>query len=109
MWNSIVRRRLVVYSTGVRPHGSTKRTVIKAMSQLENTEKQFDNGKYIKIILLYEDYLKPELLDHIMDMPECKIENDNYYCLATINELEMLFNNVKTDRKLFDEIILEKN
>lgn len=85
-----------------------RKTVIKAISQLENTEKEFDEGKFIKIILLYDDYLNPHLLEKIMDMPECTIKNDNYFWIATINELEMLFSIAKTNRKLFDAIAAEK-
>lgn len=83
-------------------------TVIKAMRQLEKTEKDFNDGKYIKIVLLYEDYLKPEILDQIMAMPECDIENDNYYWLVTISEMERLLMVAKNDRKKFDDIISEK-
>ncbi len=83
-------------------------TLIKAIRQLENTETEYDDGKYIKIILLYEDYLAPALLDAIMNMPECKIENDHYFWIVTINEMEMLLYTAKTDRQLFDTIIKEK-
>ena len=78
-----------------------EKTIINAIHQLHNTEKEINDGKYIKIILLYENYLKSELLDLIMEMPKCGLENDNYYWLATINELEMLFTVAKNDRKLF--------
>lgn len=84
------------------------KTVIKAMRQLERTENDFGAGKYIKIILLYEDYLKPEILEQIMDMPECDVENDNYYWLVTISEMERLLTVAKNDRKKFDDIICDK-
>lgn len=85
-----------------------KRTVIKAMSQLKNTENKFNDGKYIKIILLYEDYLNSALLDEIANMPECKVDNDNYFWIVTIEEIEMLLFLAMNDRKLFNEIIAEK-
>lgn len=84
------------------------KTIIKALYQLYNTEKELNDGKYIKIILLYEDYLKPEILDQIMEMPRCSLENDNYYWLVTIRELEMLFVVAKNNRQLFREIVEEK-
>lgn len=83
-------------------------TVIKALRQLKKTEKDFGDGKYIKIILLYEDYLKPEILEHIMAMPECDVENDNYYWLVTISEMERMLMVAKDDRKKFDDIIYDK-
>ncbi|MBP3620908.1 MAG: hypothetical protein J6J16_03995 [Lachnospiraceae bacterium] len=85
-----------------------KRTVLKAMSQLHHTEKQYNDGKYIKIILLYEDYLNPALLDKIASMPECKVDNDNYFWIVTIEEMEMLLNLARCDRELFNIIIEEK-
>jgi hypothetical protein len=86
----------------------TKRTVLKAVSQLNNTEKEFANGKYIKIILLYEDYLEPELLEQFMEMRKCTVDNDNYFWLMTIEEAEMLFGLCKSDRALFGKIVSEK-
>lgn len=83
-------------------------TILKAVRQLNKTEKDFADGKYIKIILLYEDYLKPELLEQFFNMPECNIENDSFYWLATIEEMEMLFNTAKKDRDLFEKIVAEK-
>jgi len=84
------------------------KTVVKAMRQLYKTEKDFNDVKYIKIILLYEDYLKPEILEQIFAMPECDVENDNYYWLVTIGEMERLLTVAKTNRKKFNDIICEK-
>lgn len=85
-----------------------KRTVLKAMSQLANTEQEIGEGKYIKIILLFEDYLRPELLEQFINMSECNVKNDNYFWLVTINEMEMLLYLAKNDQDLFDEIVKEK-
>ncbi len=82
--------------------------VLEALEQLDSTEKEFNDGKYIKVILLYDDYLQPEILDHIMNMPECNISNDNYYWIMTIREMELLLHTAKTDRNLLEEIIKEK-
>ena len=43
-----------------------------------------------------------------MAMPECDVENDNYYWLVTISEMERLLMVAKNDRKKFDDIISEK-
>lgn len=83
-------------------------TIIKALRQLDNTEKEFGDGKYIKIILLYEDYIKSELLEQIMLMSDCEVENDKYYWLVSINELESLLNVAKNNRGIFFKIISER-
>ena len=85
-----------------------KGTVLKAVKQLYNTEKDFDNGKYVKIVLLYDDYLKPEIMDQFLSLPECKVESDNYYWLMSIEEAEMLFSLCKSKREVFRKIVGEK-
>ena len=65
-----------------------KRTIIEALTQLDQTEKDLDNGQCIKIVLLYEDYLKAELLDEVFKLEECTVANDKNYWLMTITELE---------------------
>ena len=42
-----------------------KRAINEALEQLHETERTF-GGRYIKIILLYEDYVKPELLGAVL-------------------------------------------
>ncbi len=85
-----------------------KGTVLKAVNQLYNTEKDFDNGKYIKIVLLYDDYLNPAVMDPILSLPECKVVLDNYFWLMTIEEAEMLFSLCKSNREVFKKIVEEK-
>ena len=55
-----------------------------------------------------QDYLNSALLDEIANMPECKVDNDNYFWIVTIEEIEMLLFLAMNDRKLFNEIIAEK-
>ena len=43
-----------------------------------------------------------------MEMEECKVENDNYYWLLTVEEIEMLLSVYKNDKTLFYKIIKEK-
>lgn len=83
-------------------------TIIKAVKQLDITEETYGDGKYIKIILLYDDYLKPEVLDQIFLLDDCCVENDSFYWLATIRELEMLFSLCENQRELFIKVIEEK-
>ena len=85
-----------------------KMNVLKAVRQLYNTEKDFNDGKYIKIVLLYDDYLNPEIMEQFLSLPECKVEKDNYYWLMTIEEAERLFSLCKDKRDIFRIIIEEK-
>lgn len=85
-----------------------KNNIIKAIKQLYKTQTDFSNGKYIKIILLYEDYLQPDILDAVFTMAECSVADDGYYWIATINELEMLFDLYQKDYNLFKDIVRTK-
>ena len=38
-----------------------QKTIIKALHQLRSTEQDLGKTKFIKIVLLYEDYLIPEI------------------------------------------------
>lgn len=85
-----------------------ERSVIKAIRQLSNTEKELNDGKYIKIILLYEDYLQPEILEKFFMLDSCDVENDHYYWLVTIEEMEVLLYTYKHDPQRFVSIMQEK-
>lgn len=85
-----------------------KNTIIKALHQLETTEKALGDAKYIKIILLYEDYFIPEILDYVFQLSECDVENDHYYWIVTIDEMEKLLHMYKNDKHVFSKIIQEK-
>lgn len=82
-------------------------TIMKAMRQLKETEQEFEK-EYIKIILLYEDYLKPEILDKVFLLPECDIMNDHRYWLMTIQEMEELLYQYSHNPELCLQIINEK-
>ncbi len=84
------------------------RNIIKAINQLDATEKALCNSKYIKIILLYEDYIEPEIIDSIFYLPECSITNDNYYWILTIDEMESLLYTYYNDITVFDSIMQNK-
>ena len=84
------------------------RNIVKGINQLGETEKDFGDGPYIKIILLYEDYLYTGIIDHVFALPECKQKNDYLYWLVTIDELETLLFLYHSDEKLFDEIMDKK-
>ncbi len=83
-----------------------RNTIIKAIKQLHTTESDLHNGKYIKIILLYEDYLPPLILNSIFSMDECPIEDDNLYWLVNINEMEMFLHTIKNHPELLHDIIV---
>lgn len=82
--------------------------IIKALRQLRNTEEEFGEGKKIKIVLLYEQYLKPEALEQIFQLDNCDVDNDTNYWLVNINEMEMLLQLCDNERGLFRLIIEEK-
>ena len=84
------------------------RNIVKGINQLGETEKDFGDGPYIKIILLYEDYLYTGIIDHVFALPECKQKNDYLYWLVTIDELETLLCLYHSDEELFDEIMDKK-
>jgi len=83
--------------------------IIKAVDQLRSTEEAFGDGPYIKIVLLYDDYLMPAIIQPVFEMEECLIENDGRYWLATIEEMEILLNLCKGQRDVFDAVIKEKD
>lgn len=85
-----------------------RNTLLKAVNQLKITEESLNNGKYIKIILLYETYLKDEMIDYFFDSLDCPFENDNYYWMVTISEMERLLYLQKSNPQLFMSIITEK-
>ena len=86
-----------------------KRNIIKALEQLNFTEDSLNDGQYIKIVLLYEDYLGTNALSEIFKMDECQVQDDNHYWLVTIEEMEMLLHTYKYKPQIFEEIIKEKN
>ena len=85
-----------------------KENVIEALCQLENTEKSFEDKRFIKIILLYEEFLEPEILDKVFEMEECEIDNDNYYWLMNIREFEILIDTYVRNEESFNIIMKEK-
>lgn len=84
------------------------KTIVKAIEQLRNTEAELGDGQYIKFILLYEDYLKPEIIDQVFMLDSCNIESDNRYWLITIGEMERLLCLCKSQRDIFKKIIEER-
>ena len=84
------------------------RNIVRGINQLGETEKDFGDGTYIKIILLYEDYLYTGIIDHVFALPECEQKNDCYYWLVTIDELETLLFLYHSNVELFNEVMDEK-
>ena len=85
-----------------------KRTIIKAIKQLYNSEQAFADGPYIKIILLYDNYLMPAIIEQVFEMDECAFENDGRYWIASIEEMEALLCLCRGHRDIFNTIIMEK-
>lgn len=85
-----------------------KNTIQKAIKQLNSTESMFEGEKFIKVILLYEDYLDPEILSQVFNMDDFDIPSDDYYWLVSIDEMERLLSLCKENRDLFYSVIREK-
>ena len=86
-----------------------KEVIFDALEQLDKTEKYYSDGTYIKIILIYEDYLYPEIMDMFFKIDDCPVNKDNKYWLMTTEEMEMFMYTYKNDSELFAKIIDEKN
>lgn len=79
----------------------------EAVEQLQSTERAYGLNHPIKIILSYDDYFNPEILDELFSK-EIDIENDGYYWLVSIDELEELLYLFKHNKMKFNEIIEDK-
>lgn len=86
-----------------------KQTLIKAIKQLDNTEREFAEGQFFKIILLYDDYLGSGILEQVFAMEECTVESDDHFWLVTIEEMEILLGLCAEQPATFTTIIEEKN
>jgi len=80
------------------------RNWIKAITQLSKTQEDYGK-KYIKWILTYDKYYQAEALEYAFSLPECQIEDDGYYWLISIDELEMLLHTYKFNHALFKDVM----
>ena len=85
-----------------------RRVIVKAITQLDSTEKDFSDEQYIKIVLLYDDYLMPAIMNQVFEMDECEVENDGRYWLVTIEEMEALLSLCNGQRDIFCAVVKEK-
>ncbi len=85
-----------------------KRTVIESIQQLHETEIFYNDGVYIKVILVYEEYFNTDILEYVFDLSLTDIENDGYYWIVTIREFEMLLGLYKRDYKTFCDVMSTK-
>ena len=82
--------------------------LVEAMEQLEQTERDWNDGEYIKIILVYDDYLKAEVLDQVFMLPNCNVCDDRNYWLVNIGEMERLLYLYHSDLPTFEVLMNEK-
>lgn len=82
------------------------RNIVKGLRQLKTTEDELGLGTCVKIVLLYEGFLKFDLLEFVV--PESGLSNDGHFWLVTINEMEMLLHLYREDRNMFEAIVKEK-
>lgn len=78
----------------------------EAVEQLSETEKHY-NLKFIKIILVYDEYFKSEALEELFKL-RTDLYNDGNYWLINIREFEMLMMLYHNDKDLFNTIVNEK-
>lgn len=86
----------------------SNKTLIKALNQLETTQKEQGEGPYIKIVLLYDDFINSNLIDEAFKMPECNVCDDGLYWLVNIETMERFLALSARDSVKCDEIIKEK-
>jgi len=86
----------------------SNRTLLEALDQLETTEKEQGEGPYIKIILLYDDFINSNLIDQVFKMPECNVYNDGLYWLVSIETMERFLALSMRDPQKCQKIIEEK-
>ena len=86
-----------------------KRNWISAIRQLYHTEKDYNDGEYIKIILVAEDYFQGETLEWVFGLDENCPENDGRYWLVSIDMMEVLLHTFKNSPDQFVAIMNEKN
>ena len=79
--------------------------ILKAKEQLEQTEIALGHN-YIKIILLYDDYIAAPLISDYLKTSETN--SGGPYWILTIDEMEMLLDYCCTDRTGFGELVDEK-
>lgn len=85
-----------------------ERNIIKAIRQLAITEKEEVGKQCIKVILLYEDYLGSDIIDHVFALDECDVNNDAHYWIATIETMERFLSLAHRDPEKCEEIIRKK-
>lgn len=82
-----------------------KKTIFKALEQLEETERDLDIKKPIKIILCYDDYIDPNLLPSVFSETDCPVKDDNRYFILNTIEIEMLLSLASSNPNLFEKTI----
>lgn len=85
------------------------RNWVSAIKQLSNTERDYNDGDYIKMILVADDYFMDEVLDCAFDVDESCPDNDGRYWLVSIDMMEVLLHTFKNSPDKFSQIMDEKN
>jgi hypothetical protein len=81
--------------------------LIDGVLQLNESEKFYKGKQYIKIILVYEDYFKSELLSNVFTS-DFKIQDDGYYWMVRIAEFEKLLYTLSNNPAVFQKIMEKK-
>ncbi len=78
------------------------------MKQLAITEAEEVGKPCIKVVLLCDDYLGSDIIDHVFAMKECDVENDELYWIASIETMERFLSLVCRDPEKCKQIIQKK-
>lgn len=82
------------------------RTLVEAVKQLKRTEEILSPEKFFKVVLIYEDYFKSEIMDVVLESLD--LIDEGTYWLMTIDELEKLLHLYKNNFDKFKVVIEEK-
>lgn len=82
-----------------------RKTIFKALLQLDTTEKDLNIKKSIKIILCYDNYIDPNILRHLFNDNDCPVANDGRYFIANIKEMEMFVELASSNYILFKTVV----
>ena len=102
--------KLAYISTRSQTKTYITRNWLKALKQLHKTEQLYkkDSEAIIKIVLVYEDYFKDEILENAFKLEGNEVEDDGYYWLASIADVEMLLHTHNKKPDLFNKIVETK-
>ena len=82
------------------------KVIVEAVSQLETTQKELNNNNAYKVILLYDEYIHPSIIDVLNTYSELQnVDLTNDYFLINIDLLEMMLYTYRNDSTRFEQLM----